>query len=257
MRLLFFLFIVFTLCSVSEMHAQFRHSRTGFSMYDPGNGYSKKNMELSHRASGNIMHDTASGLGKKAFLISLLIPGFGDLHIHNWDLKKWGNGKYFFGSEVTLWSSFFYLRSYSGWLKQDSRAFSAMHAGVKWNSVKPTKFNTVIGKFRDIYSYNETQRRLTGSSLLYSENEANYWKWDSQSNMKKYDRMRIRSQSAGTYATYVAYGIVVNHLLSAINTIRTLKLRSRQQNVSFHLTYVNSFSAYDRYHGVVLHVSGR
>lgn len=194
--------------------------------------------------------------GKKAFLYSLLLPGLGDLYLNNWDLKKWGNGKYFFASETALWAAFFYMKSYSGWIKQDSRSLAARHAGVDWNAAKPANYSTVIGKFEDIYSYNVTQRRLTGNSMLYAETPDLYWKWDSQGNMKKYDNLRIKSQSAKTYSTYVVYGIVVNHLLSAINTMRTLRIRAKNQTVHFNLMYVNSVTSTDRYHGLALQVSG-
>jgi hypothetical protein len=192
----------------------------------------------------------------KAFMLSMLIPGFGDLYLNDWNIKKWGNGKYFFTSEIFLWSSFLYLKSYSNWIRQDSRALASQHAGVNWKQDKPSRYTTVIGKFADIYSYNETQRRLTGNAFLYPETSDNYWKWDSQSNQKKYDELRIKSRSTSIYATYVVYGVIVNHILSSINTMRTFKIMNKQRTVQMNLLYVNSLSDHDRYHGIVLQVSG-
>jgi hypothetical protein len=193
---------------------------------------------------------------RKAFMLSMIVPGLGDLYLNNWDMKKWGNGKYFFTSEILLWSSFFYLKSYSGWMREDSRAFASQHAGVNWKNAKPSKYTTMIGKFSDIYSYNETQRRLTGNTILYPETPDNYWKWDSRNNQKKYDDLRIKSHSTRIYATYVVYGVVVNHLLSSINTVRTFRIMNKQQTVRMNLLYVNSLSDHDRYHGIALQVSG-
>ncbi len=193
----------------------------------------------------------------KAFFYSLIVSGLGDLYLKDWKADHWGGGKYFFMTEVALWSSFLYLRGYSNWVKNDSRVFAAQHAGVNWHYAKPPKYSATIGKFSDIYSYNETQRRMTETILLMEENNTNYWKWDSDKNRKKYDRLRIRSHSSRNWATYTVYGILVNHVLSAVQATRTFQIMSRQQTLDLRLMYVNNISADDRFHGLVLSVSGR
>ena len=160
---------------------------------------------------------------KKALFYSLLIPGMGELYQNDWKFNQWGSGLYYFAAEAVFWSGHFYLKSYSSWLKEDARALAARKAGVDLNSPKPNDFYFNIGKFSDIYAYNDYQRRYVGTATLYEETDANFWQWSSQKSRKKYDRMRIDRDNYRNYSQYILWGVFVNHVMSAVNSMRVFR----------------------------------
>ncbi len=168
---------------------------------------------------------------KLVFFYSLLMPGMGDLYLKDWNVREWGSGKYFFATEVLLWASHFYSNSRSQWLAGDYKALAARHAGVVWGVPKPDKYETNIGKFSDIYYFNDVYRRASGTTQLYEENDANYWRWDSESHRKLYDRTRIQSQKFDRISQYLIFGIVVNHFMAGMNSIREYRRLQRALGV--------------------------
>lgn len=170
---------------------------------------------------------------KYAFFLSLLMPGLGELYQNDWSFKGWGSGLYYFSAEVLLWSGHFYFKSYSGWLREDYRALAARSAGVDLGSPKPSKYYVNIGKFPDLYSYNEFQRRRVGTSALYAETGANFWQWDTEKKRRKYDRMRADSDVFRNYSTYVFWGLFTNHILSAVNSMRIFRNHERLNQTGF------------------------
>lgn len=172
---------------------------------------------------------------RSAFFLSVLLPGLGDLYLHDWKIREWGSGRYFFATEVLLIAGHLYSAHRSDWLRNDYRAWAAGHAGVDWNYSKPSQYETNIGKFSDVYSYNEVQRRLTGTAQLYEEGPRHYWQWDSESHRKKYDRLRISSQKYDRFSQYLIFGVVVNHLLAGVNSLR--QYRQMEKATGIHLRF--------------------
>lgn len=160
---------------------------------------------------------------KKAILLSLVAPGAGELYLSDWKFERWGSGKYFAATEVMLWAAHFYSRSYSGWLKEDARALAARKAGVDIHSSKPSKYYVNIGKYSDIYTYNEIQRRITGTEFLYDETDANYWHWQKDSDRRKYDKMRADTKRFQQISTYMYFGLFVNHMMGIVHVVRQHK----------------------------------
>ncbi len=173
---------------------------------------------------------------KKAFFYSLLLPGMGELYLNDWKFSAWGSGMYYFTAEALLWSGSFYLRSYGGWLKDDARALAARNAGVDLSSAKPSNYYFNIGKFSDIYSYNDHQRRYVGTETLYSETEANFWQWNSEKNRRRYDRMRIDSDNYRNISQYILWGVFVNHVMSAVNSMRLFRQNHSLSGLGLNLT---------------------
>ncbi|KAB2878328.1 hypothetical protein F9K33_13525 [bacterium] len=175
---------------------------------------------------------------KKAFLFSLLLPGLGELYQNDWKFNGWGSGLYYFGAEALLWSSHLYLGSYSNWLKEDSRSLAARNAGVDLKSPKPSRYYVNIGKFSDIYTYNEFQRRLVGTSTLYAETNANFWQWNNDGSRRKYDRLRADSDTYNNFSKYMLWGIFTNHVLSAVNSMRLFRNNERWGETRIHFDMI-------------------
>ncbi|MCB0832816.1 MAG: hypothetical protein KDC45_05090 [Bacteroidetes bacterium] len=171
---------------------------------------------------------------KKALWFSAAVPGLGELYLGDWKYDKWGTGKAYFAAEAGLWSGYFLLSKYAGWIRHDARTYAADRAGVYLPSAKPARFYVNIGKFRDIYAYNDLQRRATGTELLYEENTGNFWKWDSEKSRKHYDRMRIRSDNTARLAQYLFFGMIANRVLSLVSTGKAY----RTQQQSYYFQYI-------------------
>lgn len=189
-------------------------------------GQEKTNHTVLHKSRG------------KAILYSFLVPGLGELYLKDWKWSEWGSGKTLLMSEMTLWGVHMYLSSYSAWVRDDARALAATHAGVDWSAAKPDGYVSNIGKFADIFVYNDVQRRFTGpDGNLYPETPDNYWSWDSEKNRDKYDHFRIRSRSFKRYSEFTLYGVFVNHVISMINASRTYRRLQRDHDVHVGFSY--------------------
>ncbi len=190
---------------------------------------------------------------KKTFFFSLLVPGLGELYQNDWKFAGWGSGLYYFTAEAALWSGHFYLKSYGNWLREDSRSLAARSAGVDLNSKKPDQYYVNIGKFSDIYSYNDYQRRTAGTSTVYAENDANFWLWNSDQNRRKYDRLRIRSDNYRNFSQYMFWGVFTNHVLSAVNSLRIFRKLHPQSEARLHFKVIpgsNGNRSFDAFAGL-------
>lgn len=218
-------------------------------------GYFSFDRSLSADTSPIVLNQSKNKSRTKAVLLSSLLPGTGDLYLSDWNLNQWGKGQYFFFSEVLLISTVTYLYQHSQWIRRDSRLFASAHAGVLWNNRKPPKYSTTIGKFPDIYAYNETQRRLTGTAFLMPETPEFYWRWDSDKNRKKYDNMRARSLSERNAAIYLIYGVLANHLLSVVHTSHRFNVLIGNHSFTSSLMYLPVSSSGGISHGLCLTLS--
>lgn len=173
-----------------------------------------------------------------ALVYSFLVPGLGELYLEDWKWSEWGSGKTWFMSEIVMWGTHVYLASYSGWVKDDARALAATRAGVDWSVTKPDNYVSNIGKFTDIYSYNDVQRRFTGpEGNLYPETADNFWSWDSKNSQNKYDDLRIRSRTFKRYSEFTLYGIFVNHVVSVISASRAFRRHQHNNSVRVGFSY--------------------
>lgn len=165
----------------------------------------------------------------KAFFLSLLVPGSGEyFNGHK------GYGRFFFSAELLLWGSLLANQQYVDILKDEYRAFAVEHAGLD-PSGKDADFWNNIGKYDNLFSFNEQRRRDRNVDAIYPETGAYFWDWDSKSNRFVYDGRRIRSNEIASRDTYFYAAIVVNHLVSGINAMRLARkhnrnLSSRSQN---------------------------
>lgn len=157
----------------------------------------------------------------KAFLLSLLVPGTGEyMNGHK------GYGRFFFGAELLLWGSVIANREYVDILRDEYRAFAVEHAGLSPSGKDPDFWNN-IGKYDDLYSYNEQRRRERNINAIYPETGAYFWSWDSRSNRFVYDGRRISSNEIANRDTYFYAAIVLNHLVSGINAMRLARKHNR------------------------------
>lgn len=159
-----------------------------------------------------------------AFFYSLLIPGLGEAYIGRPVYTK-----IFLSLEVLGWGLLIGNYEHVSWLQNDYKNFARQHAGVGQDS-KDDGYWIDIGKYDTIYEYNEQRRRDRDVDAIYEENAINYWRWDSHKNRLDYDGRRIHSRELEQDEVYYIGGIVLNHLVSAINALRLAKAYNRNLN---------------------------
>jgi hypothetical protein len=156
----------------------------------------------------------------RAFLYSLILPGSGEYYAGSRTMAK-----IFFSSEVLLWATYFGFRYYGHLRKEDYIAFAEAHARVN-PSGKDHDYWVNIENFDNIHAYNETRLQQRRLDEIYPDNSDYAWQWDSTRSRLEYERIRISSDNAYSRSTFVLGGVVLNHLISAIDALRAA--RSRQ-----------------------------
>ncbi len=168
----------------------------------------------------------------RAFLRSMLVPGWGE-----WKVGARKRARAFWISESVLAAAFVGFEVY-GYLKaNDYKAWAAIHAGADFSG-KPERFATNISYYQDILEYNEYQRRLRRYDLVYPLTEANWWEWDSVASRKRFNSLRIQSQTAYRNAVIVVGLVFANHVFSGIDAIwathqHNKKLRAHRSTLRF------------------------
>ena len=150
-------------------------------------------------------------------LKSSLIPGWGESVLEN---NK--RARLFSSIELSLWTACLatYTASFHQMLQYQS--FAVEHAGVDADN-KDHKYWVDIGNYIDIDQHNSEHLRWRYLDEIYDESDR--WLWDNKNNMKNFESMRIRSDMLAKTGEYVIGAIIMNHLLSAIDTLYLLRLK--------------------------------
>ena len=144
------------------------------------------------------------------FIKSLALPGWGEYKLGNK-----GQAYAFFTSEALLIGSVVGLYYFSTVRTDDYQDYAALHAGVKKGG-KQDSYWISIGNYDNTAAFNEqkNQERNFGARYLEADEQ---WQWDSSTNRKKYDNVRIEAENLETLSYYAIGAVLANHLLSAMN----------------------------------------
>ncbi len=170
----------------------------------------------------------------KAFLMSLLVPGWGQSYA-----ESKTRSLIYMGTEIGLWLAYGGLVAYSDWREQDYRNYAAAHAGVN-NEGKSSSFFIDVGNYNSIYEYNDAKLRQRNLNEYYRDTETFYWQWQSKAHRERFDQLRISSDTAYNRSTMLLGVIMANHLISAIDALITVNKYNDQlaskTNVRFKLS---------------------
>ena len=170
----------------------------------------------------------------KAFFYSILLPGAGQFYA-----ESDNSAVLFLGAEALLWLGLVGNNLYADHLVDEYRAYAVQHAGVL-NGGKDNDYWAVIGKYEDIYSYNEQRRRERRFDEVYEENTFYYWSWDSKTNRYNYDRSRLQANEIADREVYFWGAIALNHLASAIHALamaRSYNKALEKENMSWNFRF--------------------
>jgi len=150
---------------------------------------------------------------KKAFFLSLLIPGLGEAYVGNT-----GYAKSFFTSELILWASWFTLDRYYDINVNHYSSFAALHSGLN-PAGKGDTLRRNLGNYQTSLLYNKSAFIDYGPEAQYYQ-DSEEWSWDNSENRRKYRKMMEDAQSIDRKTIMFLGALLGNHLLSAINANR-------------------------------------
>ena len=156
---------------------------------------------------------------------SLVLPGWGEYSLDN-QIR----GRIFVLSETVLLLAI--LGSYSVAQRQETeyKAYAAEHAGIDPIG-KNRQFWVDIGNYSSLFTFNEEHLRWRDFNALYEDNDTWAWAWDSSNNRERFENTRISSDSWRLRGSFLIGGVVLNHIVSAIDALYLSKISNIQETV--------------------------
>ena len=158
---------------------------------------------------------------------SLVLPGWGEYSLDN-QIR----GRIFVLSETVLLLAI--LGSYSVAQRQETeyKAYAAEHAGIDPIG-KDRQFWVDIGNYSSLFTFNEEHLRWRDFNALYEDNDTWAWAWDSDNNRERFENMRITSDIWRLRGSFLIGGVVLNHIVSAIDALYLSKISNIKETVVY------------------------
>jgi hypothetical protein len=180
----------------------------------PVTRFSKAVLMQSDDADSGRTAEIKTGFRGKAFFMSLILPGSGELALGSRKMAV-----IFFSTEVALWSAYFLFNWISDIKADDYSLYAASHAGADVKG-KPHQYFVDIEDFDDLAAYNQAMLQNRQPQLMYPEDGSHDWSWDSRASRDRFEKMRLSSDRFESAGLFVIGGVVLNHLVSGIDAIR-------------------------------------
>ena len=184
----------------------------------------------------------------KAVLLSLLLPGMGELYGGGFR-----TGKYFLFAESGLWLTFTSVEVYGHWLQNDARTFAGRHASANIEG-KDDQFFVNLGNFKSVYDYNEKKLRDRDPSRLYDPNGPFFWQWDNEESRMRFRDLRVKSDRVLNSVRFIVGAIIVNHIASAVHARQIVSRRNTEVSGGTWDVQAGILGSLSRPNGVVLNV---
>ena len=176
--------------------------------------------ETPQKPELNLSETSIERIGSGGFenvFLSMLIPGLGE-----WRSGNKRMAKIFFGTELALWIGYISTEAYISNLQEDMESLAALYAGVN-TADKDDQYWIDIGSSLSIYQFNADRLLARDLQGGYEEGGEHDWEWESDERRKEYFARRLNRQDWKRTSTVVVGGIVLNHLISAIDVVRILR----------------------------------
>lgn len=148
-------------------------------------------------------------------LQSLILPGTGE-----YSLNFNHRGRVFLLVEGTIWLSLISSVLMSDILQREFQTYAAEHANIL-PSGKNREFWVDIGNYesREIFNQEHLRFREFDAVEKYENDEWN-WNWDGATSKRKYfESLRIKSDVWSLAGKFLIGGVVLNHIVSAIDVL--------------------------------------
>ncbi len=162
----------------------------------------------------------------KAFLLSLALPGTGQLY--SGDKTK---AKVFLGAEAVWWGSFWLFKTLSNWKEEDYKNFAAAHAGVDLQG-KSDDFFSNLAFYGSRDEYNQFTRLYNGpTEPIYPEDDLWNWEWESAEMRLKYRDLRNQSKTFDRRALYSVGAAILSRIVSGLDAARSAKRYNQKKSL--------------------------
>ena len=147
---------------------------------------------------------------------SFLMPGSGER-----DLGYHKSSKFFMHSEIVLFTACYSAFKTSDLIEDKYISYAAKHAGA--TSPIDDRYWTDIGNYNTNNDYDSEHLRMRDSKGgQWSDHP---WDWQSDHiKRKKFENMRIKSDKYFLVGKFLVGGIIMNHIISSINTLYILRI---------------------------------
>lgn len=176
--------------------------------------------------TGKALTDTAriargSKSPKLAAFMSLALPGAGQAYAGGG-----GSARFFLFSEGALWAGNIGFRLLARARDNAFQGFAAARAGVRPQG-KGARYFDDVASYKSLYVRNSAARYLDGPNAdLLPETPENFWEWDSEASMRRFQKLRSASTSARRDALLCVGGLVLNRFAGAIHAASLARNRS-------------------------------
>jgi TM2 domain-containing membrane protein YozV len=223
-----------SICVFAQDKEQFNYSMTGLKLNSTGSLHNslfeKHYLSQSTNISGTKIKNNIVIKSKKspglAFLMSLIVPGTGQLYAGRFDV-----GKYFMISEASLWLTYISFTIYGNWLLNDAYNFAVIHAGIDKNG-KSDQFFLDIANWDNVTEYNNDKLSTGQYNLLYYPENGWGFYWDQVSNRKIYREDKLAADRIKNDRLFIIGAVLVNHVISAISAIFVTNKYNNELNKS-------------------------
>ena len=147
---------------------------------------------------------------------SFLMPGLGER-----DLGNYKSSKFFMQSEILLFTACYSAFKISDLIENKYISYAARHAGA--TTPIDDRYWTDIGNYNTNNDFDSEHLRMRDSK----EGQWSDYPWDWQSDhikRKKFENMRIRSDKYFLVGKFLVGGVIMNHIISSINTLYILRI---------------------------------
>ncbi len=108
------------------------------------------------------------------------------------------------------------------------RSIAANHAGVDVSG-KDDQYWIDIGNYSSRNKFNAEHQRWREPEVLYDPDIEWNWSWDSHTNQKKFEARRINRDRWALSGKFLFGGIVINHVVSAIDALYLKRILSQHE----------------------------
>jgi hypothetical protein len=158
---------------------------------------------------------------KKAFGLSLLVPGLGHRYANGGDWGK--SGSFFLAADIGIIVSLVGAKWRENDLENSYRTLATSRAGVDLTG-KTRAFYLSLGSYDSSDEFKEVLLRTRQWDRLEgAEDPANQWQWTSEQDRIDYRELRGDADSMGRRASWMIGALVANRLISGV----TAMLRTR------------------------------
>ena len=153
---------------------------------------------------------------------SLIVPGWGQK-----TLGKPKRARFFNYLESGILLTIIGSSTFANIKRKNYIAFASKHAAIS-SSGKDHKYWVDIGNYKSIENYNNEHLRNREMNDLYPDDKKWSWDWDLESNRKKFEDKRIRTDQLELFATFGVGALIVNHLVSSIDALYLKRVSSKK-----------------------------